>query len=157
MGVQKERISTFLTAFEHREKKECSLFLAQYWYRSCLWMSLSSESSVSNSSELLIFLSIEFLVTDETFCNFPSTTIQSYYRNLSDGVTLIVWFTTNGMCVKNNTIIYVAWASNNKRDCDAWSLLLLAAAVRSFAHMPLSTSDGNTFSNAMQHQESHEQ
>jgi len=27
------------------------------------------------------------------------------YCNLSGGVALIVWFTTNGMCVKNNTII----------------------------------------------------
>ena len=40
------------------------------------------------------------------------------YCNLSGGVALIVWFTTNGMCVKNNTIIYVAWASNSKRDCE---------------------------------------
>jgi len=36
--------------------------------------------------------------------------------NLSGG--MIVWFTTNGMCVKNNTIICVAWASNSKRDCE---------------------------------------
>jgi len=38
MGVQKERKSTFLTAFEQREKGARSLFAAQYWYRSCLWM-----------------------------------------------------------------------------------------------------------------------
>jgi len=63
--------------------------------------------------------------------------------NLSGGVASIVWFTTNGMCVKNNTIMYVAQASNSKRDCDTWSLLLLAAAVRSFAHMPLRISDCN--------------
>jgi len=68
---------------------------------------------------------------------------------------------------KNNTIICVARASNSKRDCDvealpiltcerlnvttsvreerlrAWSLLLLAATVRSFAHMPLGISDRN--------------
>ena len=56
--------------------------------------------------------------------------------NLSSGVALIVWFTTNGMCVKNNTIICVARASNSKRDCNAWSLLLLAARMWSFAHMP---------------------
>ena len=37
--------------------------------------------------------------------------------------------------------VYVERASNNKRDCDAWSLLLLAATVRSFAHMPLGISD----------------
>jgi len=30
MGVQKERKRTFLTAFEHREKKARSLFAAQY-------------------------------------------------------------------------------------------------------------------------------
>ena len=39
-GVQKERKSTFLTAFEQREKEARSLFGAQYFYRSCLWMSL---------------------------------------------------------------------------------------------------------------------
>jgi len=89
------------------------------------------------------------------------------YCNLSGGVALIVWFTTNGMCLKNNTIIYVPGASNNKRDCDvvalliltcerlnvttsvrkerlrAWSLLLRAATVRSFAHIPLGISDRN--------------
>jgi len=46
--------------------------------------------------------------------------------------------------MKNNTIIYVARASNSKRDCNVWSLLLLAAAVRSFAHMLLGISDRNT-------------
>ena len=65
------------------------------------------------------------------------------YCNLSGGVALIVWFTTNGMCLKNNTIIYVPGASNNKRDCDPWSLLLLAAAVWSFTHLPLKLSDCN--------------
>jgi len=32
--------------------------------------------------------------------------IEYYCCNLSGGFALIVWFTTNGMCVKNNTIIY---------------------------------------------------
>jgi len=41
-----ERKSTFLTAFEQREKEARSLFAAQYWYLSCLWMSLSSENRV---------------------------------------------------------------------------------------------------------------
>jgi len=49
MGIQKENKSTFLTAFEHREQEARSLFVAQYFYRSCLWMSLSSESSVSST------------------------------------------------------------------------------------------------------------
>ena len=34
--------------------------------------------------------------------------------NLSGGVALNVWFTTNGKCVKNNTDIYVAWTSNKR-------------------------------------------
>jgi len=50
MDVQKERKSTFLTAFEHREKEALSLFAAQYFYRSCLGMSLSSESSASSTA-----------------------------------------------------------------------------------------------------------
>jgi len=41
-----------------------------------------------------------------------------YCCNLSGGVALIVWFTTNGMCVKNKSIIHVARASNRKRDCE---------------------------------------
>jgi len=41
-----------------------------------------------------------------------------YCCNLSGGVALIVWFTTNGMCVKNNTIIYVVRTSNSKRVCE---------------------------------------
>jgi len=38
--------------------------------------------------------------------------------NLPGGVSLIGWFTTNGMCVKNNTIKYVARASKSKKDCE---------------------------------------
>ena len=74
-----------------------------------------------------------FLVTPKTwFC-----------CNLSGGVALIVWFTTNGMCAKNKNID--AWREEafNKRDCNAWSLLLLAATVRSFAHMSLGISHRN--------------
>jgi len=52
--------------------------------------------------------------------------------------------------------ICLVQASNNKRDCDARSLLLLAAMVRSFAHMPLGISDRNIInlelpSHAQQH------
>jgi len=59
-GVQKERKSTFLTAFEQRGKEARSLFAAQYWYRSCLWMSLSSESSVSNKIPRYLYWSTDF-------------------------------------------------------------------------------------------------
>ena len=41
--------------------------------------------------------------------------------NLPGGVALIVWFTTNGMCVKNNTIMYVARTSNNRVIPMEWS------------------------------------
>jgi len=34
----------------------------------------------------------------------PQTAGTWYCCNLSGGFALIVWFTTNGMCVKNNTI-----------------------------------------------------
>jgi len=60
MGVQKEWKSTFLTAFEHREKEARSLFAAHYWYRSCFWMSLSSESSVSNTIPRCLYWLIDF-------------------------------------------------------------------------------------------------
>jgi len=45
---------------------------------------------------------------------------------LSGGVALIVWFTTNGMWVKNNTIIYVARTSNNRviMACELYCCLL---------------------------------
>jgi len=62
MGVQKERKSTLLTPFEHREIEARSFFVAQYWYRSCLWMSLSSESSVSNTIPRYLYWS-----TDSTY------------------------------------------------------------------------------------------
>ena len=51
--------------------------------------------------------------TEPTFTFWP---LLWYCCNLSGGVALIVWFTTNRMCVKNNTIIYVARADNSKRD-----------------------------------------
>jgi len=64
--------------------------------------------------------------------------------NLSGGVALNVRFTTNGMCAKNNTHIYVARTSNNRvsTTCDLYSLL--AATVWNFAHVPLELSDRNS-------------
>ena len=63
--------------------------------------------------------------------------------NLSGGVALIVWFTTNGMWVKNNTIHICGANKQWQSDHGMWTLLLLAATVRSFAHMPLGISDHN--------------
>jgi len=45
--------------------------------------------------------------------------------NFSGGVALSMWFTTNEMCVKNNTMVYVAQASNSKRDYDVVGLPIL--------------------------------
>ena len=93
--------------------------------------------------------------------------------NLSGGVALIVWFTTNGMCAKNKNICMwrgqaiIEWSrwsdlgewpnnacepgkqfivlanGDNESDLVRWSLLLLAATVQSFAYMPLGISDRN--------------
>ena len=64
-------------------------------------------------------LSLNWLVLKALIVKFQASTLdQCHCCNLSGGVALIVWFTTNGMCVKNNTIICVARASNGKRDCE---------------------------------------
>ena len=61
----------------------------------------------------------------------------------SVGVALNVRFTTNTMCAKNNTHMYVVQTSN-KSDFVRWSLLLLVATVRSFLHLPLRLSHRNS-------------
>ena len=58
-----------LTAFEHREKEARSLFAAQYWYRSCLWMFSSSESSVSNTIPRYLYWSTDFTYWPTNFNN----------------------------------------------------------------------------------------
>jgi len=80
-----------------------------------------------------------------------------YCCNLSGGVALIVWFTTNGMCAKNKNIY--AWCKQaiiREIATHALYCCLLAAMVRSFAHMPLGISDRNIInlelpSHAQQH------
>jgi len=69
MRVQKERRSTFLTAFEHQEKESRSMFGAQYWYCSCLWMSLSSESSVSKIIPTYLYWSTDLTYWPPNFNN----------------------------------------------------------------------------------------
>ena len=44
-------------------------------------------------------------------------------------------------CAWRTKYVCMERASNNKRDCGAWSLLLLVATVQSFAHMSLRISD----------------
>jgi len=61
MDVQKERKSTFLTAFERTSGEESlSLFAAQYFYRNCLGMSLSSGSSVSSTAPGYLYWLTDF-------------------------------------------------------------------------------------------------
>jgi len=66
-----------------------------------------------------------------------------YCYNLSIGIALNVWFIMNGMCVKNNTQIYVAWTSNNRVIAACELLLLHASTLWCFAHLPLALSDHN--------------
>jgi len=63
--------------------------------------------------------------------------------NLSVGVALIGWFTTNRTCAKNNTHIYVARTSN-KRVIMACDLYFCLQPQWSFVHLPLGLSDRNT-------------
>ena len=69
--------------------------------------------------------------------------------NHSGGVALIVWFTMNGMCVKNNTIIYVARASNSKKDCEHdlyYCLLPRCEALRTCrSGFPIATLQSESF------------
>jgi len=55
----------------------------------------------------------------------PEPSLESLYCNLSGGVALNVWFTTNGMCAKNNNI-YVSRTSNNRviMACELYCCLL---------------------------------
>jgi len=62
--------------------------------------------------------------------------------NLSASVALNLWFTTNGMCAKNNNVY--TWREQAIIEwLRPWSLLLFVATVWSFAHMPLGLSDCN--------------
>jgi len=56
--------------------------------------------------------------------------------NLSVGIALNVWFSTNGMCTKNNTHIYVARTSN-KRVILSGDLYYCLLPMWSFLHLQL--------------------
>jgi len=53
------------------------------------------------------------------------------------------WVTSNDACEPGEQLIVLA-NGDDESDLVGWSLLLLAAAVRSFAHMPLRISDRNS-------------
>jgi len=53
------------------------------------------------------------------------------------------WVTSNDACAPGEQLIVLA-NGDNESDLVGWYLLLLAATVRSFAHMPLGISDRNT-------------
>jgi len=53
------------------------------------------------------------------------------------------WVTSNNACEPGDQLIVLA-NGDDKSDLVGWSLLLLAATVLSFAHMPLGISDRNS-------------
>ena len=132
MGVQKERKSTLLTAFEHREKEVRSLFAAKFWYRSCLWMSLSSESSVSNKIPRYLYWSTDFTYWPPNFNNRVAVLFALLALNVMLTVLLqlkiipcnsaYVWHTSSILCnytwAKHRNIInkYEVYSSYNNND-----------------------------------------
>jgi len=52
------------------------------------------------------------------------------------------WVSSNNACEPGEQLIVLA-NGDDESDLVGWSLLLLAATVRSFAHMPLGVSDRN--------------
>jgi len=63
------------------------------------------------------------MYTDALFCFIRVSDVEvrwdmvgCYCCNLSPGVALNARFTTNGMCAKNNTHMYVARTNNNRSD-----------------------------------------
>jgi len=57
------------------------------------------------------------------------------------------WVTSDNACEPGEQLIALA-NGDDKSDLVGWSLLLLAATVRSFAHMPLGISDRNSSNSA---------
>ena len=53
------------------------------------------------------------------------------------------WVTSNNACEPGEQLIVLA-SGDDESDLVVWTQLLLAATVRSFAHMPLGISDRNT-------------
>ena len=69
--------------------------------------------------------------------------MRGYCCNLSIGVALIVWFTTNGMCTKNNNIYM--WCEQAMIEYrSVITLFIIIACCEAFAYMPLGLSDHNT-------------
>jgi len=58
------------------------------------------------------------------------------------------WVTSDDACEPGEQLIVLA-NSDDESDLVGWSLLLLAATVRSFAHMPLGISDRNSITGDM--------
>ena len=109
ISVQKERKTMFLTRFEHREKEARSLFAAQYWYRGCLWMSLSSESSVFNTIPRYLYWSTYF----------------TYWPlNFNNGVTV---FRT--LSLKRYTNSFVAVENNPMRFCIRLEFIIRVVSI----------------------------
>ena len=66
----------------------------------------SSNLAWNSSSSLTLYRGLQLSLREKHSFSLRSLScdLGSLCCNLSGGVALIVWFTTNGMCVKNNTI-----------------------------------------------------
>jgi len=124
-------ISKDASTFWHFCRWQVAKTLDHYWqsWSSCLWKSLAvfeKKPKVYLDDQGVLFEdeAAEGLVYKHRCSEFQNTScvvVQLDHNslwycccNLSGGVALIVWFTTNGMCVKNNTIMYVARTSINR-------------------------------------------
>jgi len=97
--VLNENHSEFCSWFWYNQQQFCHV-LMDLWFLEKSFIVCSNLGGINFGLDAILFGS------NWTCCN------------LSVGVALIVWFTTNGTCVKNNIIIYVARASNSRRDCE---------------------------------------
>ena len=125
--------------YRHCDRYECRILNGKK-FKSNIHIAINAMIRVKKGGR--VYFTAKILVaTDQLELLCCQTKIRSRGVATSQ-VDLIVWSTMNGMCAKNKCKCVVR-ASNNKRYCDAWSLLLLAVAVRSLAHVPLKISDHN--------------
>jgi len=89
-----------------------------------------------NQKKICVLLDCTFFSTCFFLVSLFSTCIEIGAAALTTSPVVLCWMcdSTQTGCVQRTTYIYVARTSNNKKDCDAWSLLLLGATVWSLTH-----------------------
>ena len=94
---------------------------------------------------MCVFVSKEPFSPRQIICPLPESCKQ-VIASVATSLVVLRWMCDSprmGCAWRTTPYIYVARTSNNS-DHGMWTLLLLAATVRSFAHMLLGISDGNT-------------